>query len=426
MLITKRAKKRLVNPFLILPAVIISAIGVITLLSTQVTVNGQWEMSNIVYKQLAFGIVGVLLFIGLSRFDFEFLKYKPVLAAIYILTLILLVLTLVFGEQVKGAQRWLTIGGIQVQPSEFAKLTVIVITAYIMTLQDKLSEYFLAIISFLLVLPIVILVYLQPHGSMSILLLAIWGVTVFFSLKEQFRNFTMLALIICVVSGIWGSIVLKNPMFLGLIFLGFLIFIFALFSKKNWQILSLVLFGLSIILGLTISYSWEKILLPYQRERITSFVNPEGQDQTSAFNVDQAKIAIGSGKLFGKGIGKGTQASRDFLPEHQTDFIFASYAEQVGLIGSGILLSLYGIMLYTIFKFPVTAKGDIYTGTIVVALGMKILIEIFINLGTNTGIIPATGIPLPLLSAGGSITLATFLSLGLIQSITNNKHFVDN
>ncbi|MBI2356899.1 rod shape-determining protein RodA [Candidatus Dojkabacteria bacterium] len=426
MQIIRKEKRFKISPLLIIPAIILSIIGIVTLISTGPEFISSGAIPAIATKQIIFVLIGITSYYLLSHVDHSYLKYKPLLYLLYGSTILLLILTLLFGEEVKGAQRWFSFGGVQLQPSEFAKIVVIIVTAYVMTLQDKYSEYALVPISLLLVLPILILVYMQPHGSMTLVLFLIWAITIFFSLREQFRNFLMLAIILSTIIGIWGILVFKDYFFLVLLFFGIVIFIYSAFSRKNWMALAAICFSISVFSGLFLSYSWNSILLPYQKERITSFISPESADASSTFNVDQAKIAIGSGRIFGKGFGKGTQASRDFLPEHQTDFIFASYAEQAGLLGSTILVLLYIAMFIAIFRFPIITKGDLFATTLVVALGMKILLEVFINLGTNMGITPATGIPLPLVSAGGSIMLATFFSLGLIQSIMNHKLFIDN
>jgi len=167
-------------------------------------------------------------------------------------------------------------------------------------------------------------------------------------------------------------------------------------------------------------FLYNDVLKDYQRKRIEAFLNPTQSTQDIGFNVNQARIAIGSGQIFGKGFGNGTQSKRDFLPEHQTDFIFASFAEEFGLVGSLFLLALYGIIIIRILIITISS-GDTFSSMILVGIAMKILFEVFINIGTNLGVIPATGIPLPLMSAGGTITIMTLLCLGIVQSIINRK-----
>ncbi len=184
---------------------------------------------------------------------------------------------------------------------------------------------------------------------------------------------------------------------------------------------------LSIVLGITSTVVWDNVLKDYQKERIEVFLDPSKDTGDAGFNVNQAKIAIGSGKIFGKGFGNGTQSKRNFLPEYRTDFIFASYAEEFGLLGSVLLLTLFAIIITTSINRTISlGNHDPYFAMIMIGITVKLLLEVFINIGTNTGVIPATGIPLPLVSAGGSNVLVTLFSLGVIQSIISHSTQVDD
>lgn len=181
---------------------------------------------------------------------------------------------------------------------------------------------------------------------------------------------------------------------------------------------------LAVVVGITLgsisSVIWENILHDYQKERIEVFLDPSGKEDDMGFNVNQSRIAIGSGQIFGKGFGNGTQSKRDFLPEHETDFIFASYAEEFGLVGSMFLIFVYAtLVLICIFKSIKTTDNKMFS-LISLGIGLMILLQVFINIGTNLGTIPATGIPLPFMSVGGSSTIMTLLSLGIIQNIHNS------
>ena len=175
------------------------------------------------------------------------------------------------------------------------------------------------------------------------------------------------------------------------------------------------------MLGSISTLIYSSVLRDYQKDRIVAYFNPTETSGDIGFNVNQARIAIGSGQIFGKGFGNGTQSKRDFLPEHQTDFIFASFAEEFGLVGSLFILSLYGIIVAKGLIISVDKASDPFFAMVTLGITLKILFEVFINLGTNMGTIPATGIPLPLISAGGTITLMTLFSLGIIQSIINSS-----
>lgn len=196
------------------------------------------------------------------------------------------------------------------------------------------------------------------------------------------------------------------------------------FGREKFRKAFTIALAAGVLGGGVFMFALDKIpQFSHQKERINAFFNPEETSGDEGFNVDQAKVAIGSGQFLGKGFGNGTQSRLNYLPEHQTDFIFAAYAEEFGLLGSMVLLFLYGFLIFKFF-YQASNFPDAFGGAIIAIFGFKILIEVFINIGTNTGIIPATGIPLPLFSAGGSVTLATFLILGLIQSIISTNNFV--
>jgi rod shape determining protein RodA len=207
---------------------------------------------------------------------------------------------------------------------------------------------------------------------------------------------------------------------------GLIVSIFAYYYRDRWRILIIISFLLSILLGLTASVVWDNVLKDYQKERIEVFLDPSKDTGDTGFNVNQAKIAIGSGQIWGKGFGNGTQSKRNFLPEYRTDFIFASFAEEFGLIGSIFLLVLYFIIILTGFNKTISLSKEPFFAMIITGFTVKILLEVFINVGTNTGVIPATGIPLPLVSAGGSSILVTLFSLGVIQSIISHSTQVDD
>jgi rod shape determining protein RodA len=211
-----------------------------------------------------------------------------------------------------------------------------------------------------------------------------------------------------------------------LVLIGLIISIFAYHYRDNWKTIIVVSFLISIILGLTSSVVWDRVLKDYQKDRIEVYLDPTKDTGDTGFNVNQAKIAIGSGQILGKGFGNGTQSKRNFLPEFKTDFIFASYAEEFGLVGAVFLLVLYIIIILTGLNKTILLGNEPYFAMIMIGFTVKILLEVFINVGTNTGVIPATGIPLPLVSAGGSTTIVTLFSLGVIQSIISHSKQVDD
>jgi len=417
---SKKIKRIKADPYLLIPSILISFIGIVTLLSTTIDSNGQFGDVSIVQKQVIFLLIGFIIYFLISLFDASLFKYTQIIIPIYILTLILLICVYLFGPVINNVQRWLVIGGVQLQPSEIAKVTVILTTACIFSFKGKYNQWILFLISFLAVLPIFLLVYFEPAGSMSLLILLIWFLVAFTGLSDQLRNSIALFIAALVAISIFLVSFSGNWLYILIGAVGAIIAIFAFYFRDSWRIIVSVSFCVGVLLGLVSMFFYNDVLKDYQKKRIEAFLNPTQNTQDISFNVNQARIAIGSGQILGKGFGNGTQSKRDFLPEHQTDFIFASFAEEFGLVGSLFLLTLYGIIIIRILMIAISS-GDTFSSMILVGIAMKILFEVFINIGTNLGVIPATGIPLPLMSAGGTITIMTLLSLGIVQSIINRK-----
>ena len=411
---------------LLIPSLLISVIGIITLLSTTIQSDGTFGDSTIVVKQLIFLLTGYFFYFLISRVDLSYSKYWQIILPIYIVTLISLILVLLVGPVINNAQRWLVIGGIQIQPSEFAKITVVFITAFILSQKDKYNQWTLLIISLLAVLPIALLIYLEPDGSMSVLVLAIWFFVAFTGLDDQLRNSVAVAIVLLGTLGFLLWSILGSPIWLLLLLVGLIISIFGYYYRDKWRQFIVISFLISVVLGLASSVVWSSVLKDYQKGRIEVYLDPTKDTSDTGFNVNQAKIAIGSGKIFGKGFGNGTQSKRNFLPEYKTDFIFAAFAEEFGLVGTLSLLILYFLIILTSLSRTITLGEQPYFAMVMIGFTIKILLEVFINIGTNTGVIPATGIPLPLVSAGGSTTIVTLFSLGVIQSIMSHSTQVDD
>ncbi len=432
-LVKKEKKGFKLDLYIFIPTVIISIIGLITLLSTTIESNGQFGDLDIFRKQVIFFVLGYILFYLATLIDVSLLKYPQVVIPVYLLTIILLVLVFFIGPVINNVQRWLVIGGIQIQPSEIAKISVILVTASIFSFKDKFNEWVLLLFSFLLVLPIFLLIYFEPAGSMSFLTLFIWFIVAFTGLSNQLRNSVALLIIGLISSSMFLISFTGNWIYILLSVLSLIISVFGFYYRKSWKIVVAVSLVIGLLLGSFSILLYSNILKDYQKERIEAFLNPTQSTQDIGFNVNQSRIAIGSGQLFGKGFGNGTQSKRDFLPEHQTDFIFASFAEEYGLVGSLLLIALFGVIIVRILVISLDKSGNTLYSIILVGIALKILVEIFINIGTNLGVIPATGIPLPLVSAGGTITLVTLFSLGIVQSIINrsstqlsSKSIIDN
>jgi rod shape determining protein RodA len=310
---------------------------------------------NLAWTQLSFILLGTGLFVIFSRFNYQ--HHLP-LAKIYTFaSLLLLILPIIFGVVTRGSVRWIQFGPLTLQPSEIIKPFLIIIFSSLLSKKLNLLAYFIALLipSFL--------IFKQPDLGSTLVVLAIWF-------------------------GIW--FVSKLPL------------------------IALFISSLSITFLSPIVY---KILKPYQQQRVLSFLNPYADPKGSGYQVIQSTIAVGSGKLFGQGLGQGTQSQLNFLPERQTDFIFATLAEELGFIGTLVLLVAIYFLLTHLLNIAKKAP-DKFGQMIVIGVFSMIFFQVFVNIGMNLGLLPITGITLPLVSAGGSSMLATMIALGIVHNIS--------
>lgn len=340
-------------PFLII-SLLLTSLGLLTLYSASVSAFSH---------QIFFFAFGLLVYFVVSQMDFH--VFGKVSTFIYLLTLSSLLAILIFGEIARGSTRWFNVGSFNIQPSEFAKIGLVLTLAFLLSRPSKSLSVKSFVLSGIVSLPIIILVFLEPDFGTAIVLFGSW---------------------------------------LGLIFYS---------GLKLWQILFFGSFACFF------SYPvWLK-LKPYQKDRILFFLNPALDPLGKGYNVIQAMIAVGSGGIFGLGLGRGTQSHLWFLPEHYTDFVFATFAEEWGFIGCLVMLLLFFLLLLKIIL--IAGKADSFGGLVCTGVFIYLAIQIFINLGMNLGVMPITGIPLPLISYGGSSFLSTFFALGLVQSVARQK-----
>ncbi len=317
-------------------------------------------------KQIIFFVVGFLLMIVLSFFDYRVLREDPHLILIlYFISIALLAGLFFFAPTIRGAKSWYKVGPISLDPIEFTKIVLIILLAkYFSTRHVEMYQVRHILLSGFYVFLPTILIFLQPDFGSVLIIISLW-------------------IGILIISGI------KLRHFLILVFCGLLI----------------------------LTFGWSTILKDYQRERILSFIQPQISDPLKiGWSQRQAKIAIGSGGIFGQGIGKGSQAQYGFLPEPQTDFIFAAMAEETGLVGVSVLLFLFSFLIWQILKIAIKTPSN-FSRLFASGFAVLLISQIFIHIGMNIGILPIIGIPLPLLSYGGSSLIAHFIGLGILQSI---------
>jgi rod shape determining protein RodA len=313
---------------------------------------------SLAIQQGIFALLGLGAYFILRTFDYRSLT--SFIKISYIITVILLIITLILGFESRGSVRWIPLGLFNLQPSEFAKLVLILALANFW--KNNLPNWKNIFKSFLIFLPIAALVFRQPD--------------------------------------------LGTTLTIGFIWLGMLIASHISFWKLSIMGLATLLIAPSI---------WF-LLRDYQKQRIYSFLSPTQDPQGIGFHVIQSMIAVGSGQLFGRGLGRGTQSRLQFLPEFQTDFIFAFIAEELGFIGSMLVILLYSYIFYSLFKI-LSLAGDRFGELIIIGVFSMIFFQSVINIGMNVGILPITGITLPLLSYGGSSLITTLMCFGIIDSI---------
>jgi len=345
--------------FLLLVALVAGA-GIVNLYSA--TANWTVAGTPVYLKQLFWFGIGLLIVIGICLFDYRHLEYLGYPA--YGGVLLLLIAVLALGRTSMGATRWLSIGGISLQPSEVMKIIIIIVLAKYFSekatpLGFPLKD--LAVPGALLLVP-VLLVIKQPDLGTAMLLLAIGG------------SMTLFA------------------------------------GVRRSAVLGLGLGGLLAALG-----GWF-LLHDYQRQRIYTFVSPERDPLGAGYHIIQSKIAVGSGGLFGRGFGKGTQAQLSFLPERHTDFAFSVFAEEWGFAGCLLLLSLY--LLIVLWGLYIARRASDRFGMFL-AFGVSAMLfwHIVVNLGMVIGLLPVVGVPLPLFSYGGTSMITTMTGAGLLLNV---------
>ncbi len=397
--------------------ILIIGIGFVTLYSTVVGSENIFAGGGTVNRQLIFILLGLVFYFAFTRFDYRFTANAQMIIPIIVISIIGLALLLIFGVEINYAKRWIILGGFRLQVSEFAKLAVIMSTAWLMSLEHKYNSWSLAGISLIPAVMISGLIFLEPDASTSVIILLLWAIIAFTALPYQRRNFGVAG-----ISALVGilTLFLFNGDFLyagiaaGMLMISAIAFLL-IFKRSRILLLVALVFGGVFMTGAKLT--WDKAIRGYQMDRIECFLNPDDEENwDKCFNIRQAKVAFGSGMILGKGFGHGTQSKLQFLPEHQTDFVFAAFGEEFGLLGSLFVLGLYAFAVFRILYISSQVENK-YGSLLCVGIAIKLLLEVFVNIGTNLGVVPATGIPLPLMSAGGSMFLVTMISLGMVQSV---------
>lgn len=345
---------------LLLPAFSLSLVGMLTM-----STFGQG--ASLAPRQLIWLAIATSVYFILATFDMRFVRRVSVVMTFYGMAVLLLLLLLMLAHPVMGARAWFTFGVISFQPADFAKLALIVLLAkYLSRRHVEIGDFRHIIVSGAYALTLTLLILIEPDMGNAIIFGALW-------------------LGMMIVSGI---------------------------SKKHLAVLGFA----ALIIA---SFLWFEGLKPYQRTRIISFLNPAADVHGSGYNAYQAKIAVGSGELWGKGIGYGTQSKLRFLPEYQTDFIFAAFAEEWGFLGVTLLLSLYALLFMRLGQIARAAATN-FDAFFTIGVLILFAAHVAIHVGINLGLLPVTGQTIPFMSSGGSHLVLEFALLGIVTSLARH------
>ena len=321
----------------------------------------------IIYKQLSrFALAFIVMFIC-AQIPPE--KYRVWIPWLYGIGVFLLLLVLVIGHTGKGAQRWLNLGLFRFQPSEFMKIAVPMMIAWYLGEKNLPPSKTTLLFSVILIVVPATIIVIQPDLGTALMI---------------------------IIAG--ASVIL--------------------FAGISWRLLASLL---ALILAIT-PILWY-FMRDYQRNRILTFFNPDRDPLGAGYHIIQSKIAIGSGSFFGKGWFNGTQSHLDFLPEHSTDFIFSVLGEEFGFIGSCTLLLLYLFIVARALRIAAKAH-DSFTRLLASSLGLTFFLSVFVNIGMVSGILPVVGLPLPLISYGGTSIVTVLAGFGILMSINTHRGMV--
>lgn len=322
-------------------------------------------------KQSIWALVALGVLFVTSNVDMSFLKKPWMMFSLYGFSNLILILVILLGKTAKGATSWFNLGGISFQPSDLVKIVLILIMAkYLSRRHVEIADIRHLIITGVYCFIPFFLVFLQPDFGSAIIFGCIW--------------FGMM-----MVSGL---------------------------SKKHLLLLTTV----GLIVGTLL---WGFVFKPYQKARIMNFLNPLADVRGTGYNAYQSMIAVGSGQVIGKGVGFGTQSRLNFLPEYQTDFIFAAFSEEWGFVGSILVLLCYAIIFWRIIKLSISGTTNFET-LYALGIGIYFASHVIINIGMNIGILPVTGITLPFMSYGGSHLIAECLAIGILFSLSRYRRGV--
>jgi rod shape determining protein RodA len=381
--------------FVLLAALLVLIIiGLATVYSASTVVSER----GLFGKQVIWTVIGLAAFVTGTIISFR--RLEEISVVIYVFVCLMLLVTLFIGSG--PANRWLILGPLHLQPSEIAKVGLILVTAWWLSSQQVRPRKFGEAMVFLTVIPAIFLTGMQPDLGTAVSMLLI-----------------VLAMFIWAGYGLGWIILLVSPILAAvssldiMLWLGFMIVLSIILYRRKYPVPMWVAFigGNSIVAALT-PLAW-KMLEPYQQSRLITFLNPANDPHGSGWNIIQSEVAVGSGGLSGQGFLQGAQKELAFLPARHTDFVFSVWAEETGFLGCMILLTAFFILIW---RTIVAAKKSVnpFNSLVTAGVGAYLGIHVFVNVGMTLGIMPVTGLPLPFISYGGSQLVTVLFLLGLV------------
>ncbi|MEB3274223.1 MAG: rod shape-determining protein RodA [Prochlorothrix sp.] len=393
------------DSFLLLLTVALTVLGGIMIRSTEL--KGGWTEW---WQHWLTGALGLALTLGLTRFRYEYLlRWQWI---VYGTTCVSLLAVRFVGTEALGAQRWISIGGFNVQPSEFAKLGAIIVLAASLSVHTASTLSGLARALLIISLPWA-LVFIQPDLGTSLV----------------FGCVTLVMLYWANANPGW-LLIMGSPLISAILFAQYLPTWFAwvaLVTLIAWktlpwsQLAGLVVMVGNLLAGGLGNWLWFNLLKDYQRDRLILFMDPDKDPLGGGYHLIQSRIAIGAGEMWGRGLYHGTQTQLDFIPEQHTDFIFSAIGEELGFVGAGLTLVIFWLICLRLVVIAQNAKDNFGSLLAIGVLGM-IVFQLMVNVGMTIGLAPVTGIPLPWLSYGRSALLTNFIAIGLVESVANHRH----
>ncbi|MBK7103852.1 MAG: rod shape-determining protein RodA [Ignavibacteriae bacterium] len=385
---------------------LLTAIGMAAVYSATYTHPTAYGNFN---KQLISGIIAFILFFVAYLIPYK--TYRFIAAPVYVISLLSLLAVIFIGKTVYGSKSWVSFGPIGFQPSEFAKIGLILFLAYYLTRKRKNPNNFydLFIISVITLIPVA-LILMQPDMGTAIVYVIISLIMVFWSGVDLFLFFLLISPVVVVFASLFGLATFLICMILVIALL--------VYFKKNVFVNASI-----IVLNISAAYLMDygiNFLKPHQQKRIETFINPLADPLGAGYNIMQTKVAIGSGGIWGKGFLHGNQTQLRFIPEQWTDFIFCVIGEEFGFVGSILTIALFIVLFFKLVNIATHTK-NIFGSTVVVGILALMFTHFAINIGMNIGVAPVIGLPLPFLSFGGSSLIVNMILIGIALNFYKNR-----